>query len=484
MAEEVTLARLRVDSSGVTTGVNKAGQSLKRGGADVQRFGDKTKAAAASSQGFVGRVFDMKTALTTFAGAVGVVGIASIIATMTRNLLANSEAFKTTTAALRDFFGEFVLGETIVDRVGRKLTTALEEAQIKIPELDIKAAIARTTEFIAKTELQRDAVAQTRKELIEQGFVLGRTSRTLKEINTDLGTFFVMVGKNRPAVSDLDLKIDDFNVAIRGASGQLQQMFIDLGNVRAAAVTVTSPLQALQDSIAGTKIATVAVGQSLIAVDPFVNQISDSFNRQLRIQRDLNAELRKYSLRLQTLPQLAGLAKTGTEELNETVEQTQVAFSALAIGMQAAGAAAAQAFLEAGVSTRDLFTQVLKDLSRAMIIKGFEYTAYAIAAATGIGSATLGGTPSQFGTAAGKFFAIGALAGAGARAGGSASGAGAGEPLGGPFAAPTAATAPVQNITVIVEGSLLGTTPEQLGRDLGDLVNRGIRDGVVLDGQV
>lgn len=132
----------------------------------------------------------------------------------------------------------------------------------------------------------------------------------------------------------------------------------------------------------------------------------------------------------------------------------EIAVTAAAEAFQFLGQALAQAIAQGGKG-RDLFRGVLIGLSATMFAKAAEYVAYALAASTGVGAATLGGTPHQFLIAAAKFAAVGTIAAVAARAsGGPSQGGVGGASARGASGVSNAPVRPSQSISFVFEGNV------------------------------
>ena len=481
MAEDVVLARLKVDSKGVTKGVNEAGDALAQGADDVQEFGDKTEQASGSSKSFAGSIFDLQGALTGFAGAIGLVAVASILATVTRELVTNSEAWKASTIAIRDFFGELVLGEGVAEKVSRGLERSRERASVVVPELILKQRIKTVFDEIEVQKKLRDELLKSRDAQEATGFLIGETTQRIQEINTAHGTFFIKSTKTNKAISTFNREIEDANISITAMQKNFSDLQIEIANVRGANVNVTSSIVELQDKLEKTKIATIAylepIGDLKVGFAELDNPFKlfdEHLDNQIKKWEALNEEVRKYSIKLRNLLQIMGPVKEATDEIVEATKLQVVAFRAAESAAASAGAGIANAFFEGGQTFSEVISGMLKDLARFLIIESLMWVARAIIAATSPAGAAIYGPAGPLLTGAAKLAAAAALAGVAAKAIGGGGGGEAQGP-GAPFA-PAVGGGQSFNVTVIVQGSLLGQTEDQLGRDIITLIRKAASD--------
>jgi hypothetical protein len=174
------------------------------------------------------------------------------------------------------------------------------------------------------------------------------------------------------------------------------------------------------------------------------------------------------------LPKLTEYQKQ-LKGIAEQCDKVHFAFDAMTIAVQTMASILTNAFAGAGQSVRDALAGMMKSLAQMAFAYALWNVACAIMSSTGIGAIATQGTPHQFLMAAAAFGAVGVAAGLASRAlgGGSESSAGGASALalaqpGGSRGAPT--------VIINVNGSLLGTSPQQLQRGIVDLWLLGARD--------
>lgn len=125
MAEELVLSNLRVDSSGVVSGVNETNAALTRGDAALRKFGTVQTSLGANTALLTSRLTSARLALVTLGRAFGItsliLGVAFALSGLVKELITNTNWFKRLKEAVTDWWLEMVKGETSLDRLSRKL---------------------------------------------------------------------------------------------------------------------------------------------------------------------------------------------------------------------------------------------------------------------------------------------------------------------------------------------------------------------------
>ncbi len=159
----------------------------------------------------------------------------------------------------------------------------------------------------------------------------------------------------------------------------------------------------------------------------------------------------------------------------------QAKFQSFQVAVAGVSNAVAESLFKGGKGMKKAIAEMLLDMAKLMITYAVMNVALGMLASTGYGQLFLGGTAKQFFTAAAKFAVVAAIAGAGSAALGGGGGGGEGEGgrdssvLRGPTVTPGGAAFP--NVTINVQGSILGTDPNELARDLAELLKTAGDDG-------
>lgn len=203
------------------------------------------------------------------------------------------------------------------------------------------------------------------------------------------------------------------------------------------------------------------------------NHLDDVFNEIDRIVND-------------AIPDLVDGMDVATERwqafwevMAEGSEMQRIQMDALLIGTAGIGNALAEGAISGRKAMKEALAGMLKDMARMLMVRAIESLAVGILASTPYGQMLGLGPPEPYFAAAAKFAAGGLAAGVAARAIGSSAGGGSsrGGSGGGRGADSGMAARGGSNITIIVQGSMIGTNPDSLARDLNRLITTNKTDG-------
>lgn len=567
MAETVTLATVRIDASGVVSGMGDSVAALAGGEGAVGAF---TKAASASS-GIVGpfitRLFNLRMALMAVTRALGIVGILTTVAyalrRLTVDLISQTTWWKSLKESVTDLYRAWVLGETAIDRISRKMQDAAKEGggqtifgtvdqiqKLKDFVFESRRLLGEvmpgsTTAFAIQVDITQaqQKIKQLVLSLEDLGFTAAQafvfTAADIEQIPTPVPDLLKAAG-----LTTLKQRARDLDTLAQSAR-LIQQEFAETGNLarfesgieairqKATGLNATmkefqqigipkfdvfklanipSPeefkeqLQALTGALQFLNMNKQAVGVDLFAkgIANLRDQLEklliplDQYNRLMQLREkpgilspseleEINTILSKVNATLASVGITAeGVASRGMFDLREafrnfadSMSTDQAKWEAFQTALAAVANEISQAFLEGGVTMKQAIVEILKSLARLLITYAVTFTALGIAASTPWGAAFLGPPMPYFKAAA--TFAVGAvLAGGAARAlsggGGGREGGGGSRNAGG-LGSPAAGGRGGPNVTVVVQGSLLGSDPNELARSIAKLISTAQADG-------
>lgn len=425
MAETVVLASLTVDSSGVITGFKAVDSVFTKTEKTIKNVGG-------TAQNFVGKLTNVTGALNIMGRSLGVLSLglaaANGIRTLTSDLLNSIPAWKAFTGELESTYNWLVKNESAVGNLNRTLGERASD-------------FARLM-FLAMHGINPGPVAAGLRAADEQQM-------------RDLLQGAITVGPNEtPATKGLSLS--GFKASIED-SNRLLANLQEMERLLESVITI-GPFDNLDD----------------IVPDEFL----DDATQRLIFFLD---QLDQIPKKIEPLPGVFEEARKSFADLIgdwlAQLDPAMAKFDLFMTAMQAVGNAIASAFLESGVTAREAVADLLKTIARVAITYALIFAAAGVAASTGLGSALLVGTPHQFFHAAALFAAVGVGAGLASKAiGGSEGGSERAASGGGGTATQTRGGS---NVTVIVQGSLMGTDENTLARSIRALLTTAEADGAV-----
>lgn len=522
MAQEVTLANVRLDSSGVVTGVEKGDEALKKGATQVEKYGKKVEQQAGNVKEFSNKLFDMKGALLGLGSAIGLTAVFAAVAvglkTLLMTVLANIEAWQDFKAAVEDTYRSLVQGESDVDRISRKMEDVVTGAGVRgvMPPI---GDVLKLTEARAEAQDLRLEMVRLRNFIQESPSVVAEGALAFP---TSLRGIFQQVFWGRhgdegeeSAVQTLDaanaqIKIMDSNIEAMSAKLRVAwEAFRDLDGTYAEWQAITKgagiPPAAIPEpakpaevkkpptfwDIAGVPDPAEQAKKLAIAL-PIVQagwenlriaviEGRESMDTQLTVQENLTAGLLELGATSAEIWEHMGVDIGERVEAQSTdVEELSMSYQMLGAAAQAAGAAVSQAMFDSSTSAKDAVGTLFKTLASIAMANAMASVAAAISATTGFGAALTGGTASQHMMAAAKWFAVAAGAAMLSRTFGSGGAAGGGGGAGGGGQPQTQIIAPAgPSVTLVINGNWYGVGggPNAFAREVQRLIRTATSDG-------
>ena len=464
MAETVVIANVLVDSKGVTSGIDKSNKALKKGEAAAKKFGKTLKVQEGITQKFGKELINLRSALTSIAGTIGILAVLSAIAIALKNvvveLISSITWFDKLGESIRDTWRAFALGETALAAMGRKLKkfgiVDLFEVREQYRELTRQQKVFQET-------LERGSKAELIS--IPNPFAPGQSFNFIKfeKLSKD---DIPLMRKELGLVTD---RIKKFEETLFGAAEGFDAFgFAGIAKPKEVTEAIDKARKAL------------AVFEGVIATNPkltaLMNQGIDNLIRKL-LSLKLTAE---------EVAEALGIAFAKPEKTFDdmiasmagSMDKATILFNMFQTAARGVANAIAQALLEGGVSMKQAIIGILKDMARMMITYAVMWLAFAAMATTKVGAILLGGTPAMFLKGALLMFVAAAAAGAasaalGGRGAGSESASG-NVPEGAPGSQGTR-TNPI--VTVNVDG-FVGNENE-LARSIAKALATATADGAV-----
>jgi hypothetical protein len=243
MAKATTIAVLDIDEKGAVKAVDKTTASMDRMGKQgdelarkVQEptrrisrfsqqtadFGNQAKRTESTMGTLVAKLFDLKGALIAVGGSIGLVFVLLQIGMMLREvgtrLVSNIEAWQTFKTVLDDTWRKLVEGETIIDRINRKLQELADKAGV---------ALAGGPTFAQKL---KDALALYESLVEQRGLLLHQAGPTMGFIErefgqllsaTDLANIKASIEALPKSAGDAALRAKELDVAIENTTRAL-----------------------------------------------------------------------------------------------------------------------------------------------------------------------------------------------------------------------------------------------------------------------
>jgi hypothetical protein len=501
MAEDITVAGLRVDSSGVVEGVDEANDALKDAESGLDDFGKKSKKTAGIAQTFTTKLFDLKGAVKGVAAAFGIGFVIGVLIGGLRNLvtevLKNNEAWLTFKDRLNDTFRAMILGESTIDRVKRKmegLSSGLGiESVFSQEKIDQLVRARKTiTEEIGKVNEEKllgpvFKAMDIRQRLMNRALIsLGLIEETrvqgeqnilaltgaerllknsLKDINTELTSqleAFIKLGGSVAEFTELTGGVTPARKPVKNLPSEKFPIGPEpLNAFEFAGIPTPEQMEAAFNS---TQLARGALQKAQIEgeipIDRFTAAVENLKNKLVAL-----------GATKEELQELGFVVSVGAQEMEDSFDRVGAAAELASRGFSMLAEAAITALLEGGVSIKKALQQILKAIAIEATVRAIFETAQGFAkAAVQDPSASIHFTAAKF------FFKTAGLAAAGALAAGSRGGGG------GPGGTGIGGRAEEvidrkSNVTVIVQGSLIGTDEDTLARDLSDLIDTARQDG-------
>lgn len=478
MAEEVVLARLSIDSSGVVSGQRETGVALNAGGSQLETFSRRVNRSAGASDLFVKRLFNMRLAVAALLGGFTIAGIALQIANLTKELITGTEAWKVFSGAMTDVFNALVKGETAAQRSRRHVSELLKEFQITSPLLtaanrldQVSAAMdklarssANAQDVMAGVMAALDEQSKTMQELIRNaGESLGLSAEQLKQFIS--GAQFAFTGEGFQVVPP---------ALPPTPAPEFQKLQRRRGFVEAKPFTEFDTEAEFEERLS----LGIPTDEDLARIDALnlLMQDSGTLSKDWLDESVLLVDAqRRLGDAVFDLTEITPESIAALEGQIKATAKAEAAYMLLGAAAAQTGAVIGEALFGADQNFKQAIAGILKSIAIMSLSMAIFSLAMAALSSTGIGMAVTGGTAAQFKAAAGLFFKVAAFTGAAAVALGSRSQEGAGgggttTALG--FAPAAGAPRASPNVTVIVEGSVVTE------RELIDIVRDAISDGL------
>jgi hypothetical protein len=530
-SEQIVLASVSIDSNGVVTGVAQMNTALGAGETATLGFAKKTQAAGGVVTAFVGRLFNMRAALLVAARALGVVGLVTTAALAIRRLaadvLSSSAAWKRLTSAVEDYYLALVKGEDVAQRTQRHMIDAAKAAGVETTS-SLFEQIEKVSTFITEARERLRTLMPGGALALSVKIDLAEANRKLEELIArmeDLGfgrgellalpTTVVPDVTSTPApklleaaglgtLPDRTRQLDLLRESVRllksefKETGNLDRFNAGLAGVRAKAVGLHASIEDFQRlglprfdvfELAGIpkpEEFNLRV-QAIVGALQFLNQhIAEIPIQAFEIGvKNLTGALENMGFSLEQIDEILkkigitsvevkdkGLfdLKEAFKDFANSITIDQAKFETFQAVVSGVADAISQAFLEGGVTLKQAVVDILKTLTRLFITYGVAFFALGVVASTPWGAFL--GNPTQFFLASGKMFLAAAIAGAAAIAlggrggGGGREGGGRAPELG----APGGSTRGGPQVFIQVDGSIIGSDPNELARSIEKLI--------------
>ncbi len=500
MAEQVVLADLKINSAGVAQGINQANQAFAQGQRGLQNFGRAAAQSASFTDTLTTKLFSFRSMALKLGAGFGIAGAAYAAANalfqLGKDFVMSTQFMKNFTAAATDWYNAMVKGETQTERLARKSKDfwqgtgvgSMQEALQKQAELQEKIFTgfnAVRAEADATREQWRAATAEidaAKRKLVEVQVVLAKGG--VQGVTPEMR---LSAGANQPKLlPGASVNLSESELSMFGAtSGALQKEAEDRKKLAKAAEEEADALRDLNlarmDLARSIQLYNSATEQSVRDLESgrATLEFYDESVLTLRDHLDALTVATKAAFGALEKPPETNALIDWLEGLNASVDKAAVQVAVIEAAMTAAVSSLGAAFSSGEFSAKTFLATMMQSVSQACFALSAMFAAAAIAASTGIGAAVVQGTPAQLGAAAAGFFAAGVAAGAigGAIGRGGASSGGRGGGGGGGLVGASFAGAGGPNVTIVINGSLMGTNRDELARELADLVETARSDG-------
>jgi hypothetical protein len=472
VAERVSLAEFTVDTNGLVTGLKFADQQTAQ---TARKMG-------ISLDGVTAKMFSVRSAALKLAGAFGFAGVtyaaANAVASLTKDLIGSTTWFHNAADAVMDWYGELAHGEDTIDRLSRK-----------IQNLETMGALKRLRELVeARKQLQAEAGKVAMEPITPSG---GLRRRSMSGAGAPIPD--VSPG-TASALKAIEISMQGVNREINGIIQTLARQGLSLGDIeRLSGATLqfnTGVDIAAENEAAANSLKHVAEGAG--AVKTALEDLSRlSVQGENPLQRlDIEQEKIDRFARMAALVEQIRLGfmalghegakpiKEATDAIEHGLTMAEAKFQAFEGALSSTISSIGTAFAEGDLSGKRFLASLMQSVGQACFALSAMFAAAAIAASTGIGAAVVQGTPAQLGAAAAGFFAAGVAAtaiGGSAGRGHSTGSHGRGGGFGSPALAGAGGGGP--NVTVVIHGSVMGMTKNELARELKTLIERAEEDG-------
>jgi len=472
MADQLVLASVTIDANGVVSGMAQVNAAVDQSATAVNKFSGETRQAASFSDTLVERMFSLRHAAIALLGSFTLAGVILEMTHLTAEILKSTDAWKEASEAAGDYWKKIVEGETQA------------QAQLRHTADILKAA--GVSGGMGSMAEQVRGIVEAKQNIMQ--LLFGDQEMTSKE----------RAGRATLA----EFEVDSLNRALIELQKQsglsleaFQKIFkVDLGQGTRAIRVPEDQGGTPRDTKPGTNTPRGAFPATRVPdagsfdaqfaefpneLRPFANELDEVDQKVIALtQSAKNWKAQGASGMAETWKSLTDGLKpvndellTAQERITKLTKLHDEMSQEFVIGQDMVNAAVAAGVISQGAATRASMAM----LAAMATINGMMELAKAVAslAVPDVRAAVL------HKIAAGLFFATAAFYGKGAIFGGASGGGGGGGVGYGGGVTPIAAAQnqrAAPNVTVIVQGSMVGTSKEQIQRWVVDAWQKGARD--------
>jgi len=503
VAESLVLANLIVDPSGVVAGIKQSNAALGQGDAALKKFGDGQRGLGNATDLVINRMFSFRAALVA---VTRVLGIGAVILTLANalkdlvvDLVTSTEWFKSAKSAVTDYWMALAHGEDTIQRTARHMKdllsgTGIDSATGTVAKLDelkqkrkeLVDQMSSTPKGLARMLMGEDleAVNKGIDDLTVKMLKMGATAKQVGSV-TEVQNLFTRLGAGgtlQPGTS-ANLKTGEIEPpaaplknqeALASETASIQALnLIIFENARARQLSSSQLTDQLQLYKEG-QFAIEWFGAAIGAVDSTTGTFSETLNLNAGAWESVGDAAKD------SAAMVASASSTISESMAEAQKASELYQAALDVSTQSASMFAsglAEAAVTGSVSWKKLIGDMLMNMGTMLLAMSLVATVRAL-----LGEENQWATAVYSAIAATVVLGFARAMGAG-RGGASSGGGGVG---GGWSRGGNAATASDSkpllshnkpSMTINVQGSIIGTDPDNLARDLARLINTAQADG-------
>lgn len=468
MAETLVLANLSIDSSGVVSGLSQSDRAMNKGEATLKRFGTTGLGTSTALRALGINLGGLGLAF----GRLGPVAGAFAAAYLPISAIMRSKevaAFRKEWEGISAAWGSAILQTYGLARAMNFLTGGLKEANAALTDPESLPEM-----------MKRLGVADVQQNISDLTQLFGALNRELKSgaiTANDYAIFLKQIGDKVKGLKEAGGLVPGGLAALippekrkapptpfqTAGIASPAEVVAQLSQVKAAiqAISAAQHSGAISIDLYNTGIENLQ--GSLVKIGLTGEQIATVFHQ-------FGAEL------LDVTPKFSE-GQIAISDFADTLDRTQLFMEAFTLALNQLGDALATSLVEGGSNLKKAIANILKDLARMFITYGLAQLALGIMASTPWGAAVLG-EPSGYFRAAAAAFAVGIAAGVASRAvSGTGGGSGGGGRSGGGRGLALAGAGGGQSVTIVIQGSLIGTDPDNLARDLRKLMRTAEAEG-------
>jgi hypothetical protein len=471
MAEELVLANLVINANGMVTSLAEGDVALQRSGQNLQEFGKQADASATLGGKLEERFFSLRHAAAALLGGFTLAGVIAEMTSLTAEIVKSTDAWKEASEAAGNYWKKIVDGETAAQAQLRHTADILKAAgvaggmgsmseQVK----GIVEAKQNVMQLLFGDQEMTSAERAGKKTLAE--FEVDSLNRALIELQKQSGLSLAAFEK----LFKVDLGQGTRAIRVPEDQGGTPK------NAKPGTDTPRGAFPALRLPDTGSFDAQFAEFPNTLR--PFANELDEVDQKVIALTESAkNWKAQGASAMAKSWQSLVSGLKPVNEELLQAKEHIKKLTAEMKLMQEVSQAAteATTAAVSAGVISQAAAARVQEALQSALA-----YQQGLIAIANG-GMALAAGDYGQaalYDVAAGLYFAAAAFHGIAAIHPATTAGGGAGRysPLAAQAGIAPGGGSPAPNVTVIVQGSMIGTSKEELQRWVIDAWQKGARD--------